>query len=143
MGRRREARELALKALFQVDLALADPLEALSGAFAEGKYEEDTRAFARQLVLGTMQQREHIDAVIAKHAREWTLDRMANIDRNVLRLAVYEILYLPDVPPGVSVDEAVEMVKKYSTAESGRFVNGILGSLVRNLDEEMTGTDVS
>ncbi len=143
MGRRRAARELALKALFQVDLALADPLEALSGAFSGGEYDEDTREFARRLLLGAIQHREHIDGVIAKHAREWTLDRMANVDRNVLRLAVYEILYLPDVPPGVSVDEAVEMVKKYSTAESGRFVNGILGGLVRNLDDEMTGTDVS
>jgi len=136
MGKRRAARELALRTLFQVDMAQVDPAEAIAATFAEGGHEEDTLAFARQLVLGAAQHRARVDEVIARYARGWTLERMASIDRNVLRLAAYEILYLPDIPPSVTVDEAVEMAKRYSTAESGRFVNGILGSLLRHLDEE-------
>ncbi len=135
MGKRRDARELALRVMFQVDMARAEPAAAMDATFSEGDHEEETLAFAKQLVLGALQHRDRIDQVINYHARGWTLDRMANIDRNVLRLAIYEILYLPDIPPSVSVDEAVEMAKKYSTAESGRFVNGILGNLVRHLDE--------
>ena len=140
MGKRRAGRELALRILFQVDMAQVDPAEAIAAAFAEGDYEDDTLAFAQQLVLGAAQHRAGVDEVIARYARGWTLERMANIDRNVLRLATYEILYLPDIPPSVTVDEAVEMAKKYSTAESGRFVNGILGNLLRHLDEEMAAS---
>ena len=136
MGKRRAGRELALQILFQVDIAQADPAQAIAAASAEGEYEDDSLSFSRQLVLGAAQHRAHLDEVIARHARGWTLERMANVDRNVLRLAAYEILYLPDIPPSVSVDEAVEMAKKYSTAESGRFVNGILGNLLRHLSEE-------
>ena len=76
-----------------------------------------------------------IDQLIAQYAKEWSLDRMANVDRNILRLAAYEILYEPDVPNSVAVDEAVELAKKYSTAESGKFVNGILGNVLRHIDE--------
>jgi N utilization substance protein B len=137
MGKRRDARELALRVLFQVDMARVEPGAAMEASFSEGAHEEEALSFARQLVLGAVQHRDRIDQVINHHARGWTLDRMANIDRNVLRLAIYEILYLPDIPPSVSVDEAVEMAKKYSTAESGRFVNGILGNLLRHLDEEI------
>lgn len=135
MGRRRAGRELALRTLFQVDLARADPAEALAAAAAEGEYEEESVAFARELALGACRHLARLDEVIARHARGWTLERMANVDRNLLRLAVYEILYRPEIPPSVSVDEAVEMAKKYSTAESGRFINGILGNLIRSLEE--------
>lgn len=136
MGKRRASRELALRALFQVDVGGLSPEEALASTIAEGNYREDTLRFARDLVHGVAANRERIDAVIEQHARDWTLARMANVDRNVLRLAVYEILYLPDIPPSVTVDEAVELAKKYSTAESGRFVNGVLGNLVRTVEAE-------
>jgi len=136
MGKRRAARELALRALFQVDLAGLDPEQAVTSALAEGNLADEASEFARELVMGAVKKQKHVDLVIAKYARGWTLDRMANIDRNILRLAIFEILYLPDIPPSVTVDEAVEMAKKYSTAESGRFVNGILGNLVRNLEVE-------
>jgi N utilization substance protein B len=137
MRKRRAARELALRTLFQIDLARLDPEEALAAALAEDTLADDARSFARDLVMGAVSKQQHVDTVIAKHARGWTLERMANIDRNILRLAVFEVLYLPDIPPSVTVDEAVELAKKYSTAESGRFVNGILGNLLRNLDTEV------
>jgi N utilization substance protein B len=136
MGKRRVARELALRALFQMDLAGLDPTEAMNFTFSQSGNADSTINFARQLVLGSAHHREHIDAVIAEYATGWTLERMANVDRNVLRLAVFEILYLPDIPPSVTIDEAVEIAKTYSTAESGRFVNGILGNLLRTLQSE-------
>jgi N utilization substance protein B len=110
--------------------------EAMSLSAASNPVGAETQAFARQLVEGAVAHRPHIDYLIGKYARGWTLERMANVDRNVLRLAICELLYLPDIPPSVTVDEAVELAKKYSTGESGRFVNGILGNLVRHLEEE-------
>ncbi|MBE9565697.1 MAG: transcription antitermination factor NusB [Proteobacteria bacterium] len=137
MGKRRAARELALRTLFQVDVGGMKSEEAIDLAFAQEPRDAQTLAFARDLVEGVVNQRARIDAVIEKYARDWTLERMANIDRNVLRLAICELLFMPDIPPSVTVDEAVELAKKYSTAESGRFVNGILGNLVRHLDDEL------
>jgi N utilization substance protein B len=136
VGKRRASREVALRALYEVDVGKMAPEEALDFSAAEGHYREETLRFARELVLGCMQHRETIDETIEHHARGWTLSRMAHIDRNVLRLAVFEILYHPDVPHSVAVDEAVELAKKYSTAESGRFVNGVLGNLVRTVEGE-------
>ena len=136
MGKRRASREVALRALYQIDIGKMSPEAALEFAAAEGRYSEETRRFARELALGTMEHLAEIDARIEQYARGWTLARMAHVDRNVLRLAVFEIMYLPDVPSSVAVDEAVDLAKKYSTAESGRFVNGILGNLVRGAEEE-------
>jgi len=138
MGRRRSARELALKLLFQVDVGKATVAQVLDTMEAE-RYDAPTIAFARQLLEGTVAHYKEIDGLISHYAREWSLERMANVDRNILRLAIYEILYEPDIPVSVSVDEAVELAKKYSTSESGKFVNGILGNLLRHLDEHKTG----
>ena len=139
MGKRRASREVALRALYQVDVGKMAPEEALDFSEAERHYSEETRQFARELVLGCIQHLARIDEIIESHARDWTLSRMAHIDRNVLRLAVFEILFRPDVPDSVAVDEAVELAKKYSTAESGRFVNGVLGNLVRTVEAEQAG----
>ncbi len=117
-------------------MAGAAPEEALTASAEEGQYGETTLAFARSLVLGCTEHLARLDGVIERYARGWTLARMANIDRNVLRLAVYELLYTPDVHPSIVVDEAVELAKTYSTAESGRFVNGILGNVARHAEEE-------
>ncbi|MBN1460012.1 MAG: transcription antitermination factor NusB [Armatimonadetes bacterium] len=136
-GSRRSSRELALRALYQTDLAEATPEEAFASASEEHeRYSEETLNFGRELLLGVTQHAGTIDAVIEKYARGWSLERMAHLDRNIMRLATYELLYLPDIPPSVTVDEAVELAKRYSTAESGRFVNGVLGNIVRNLEEE-------
>jgi len=135
---RRSARELVLSALFQIDLAHVSPDEAVSIVSNADRYADETLCFARELVLGSSRHLSKIDSVIERHARGWSLDRMANIDRNILRLALYEVLYRTDIPPSVTVDEAVELAKKFSTAESGRFVNGVLGNVVRNLEEEQS-----
>lgn len=90
---------------------------------------EQTAAFMLLLVEGTTRTREEIDQRLAARSTGWTLDRQAAVDRNIMRMAAYEILYVPDIPAGASINEAVELAKKYSTAESGRFVNGVLGAL--------------
>lgn len=143
MGRRRASREVALRALYQVDVGKMKPEEALAFSAQEGPYTQETMDFARALVLGCLAHQAEIDETIERHARDWTLSRMAHLDRNVLRLAVFEILHRPDVPASVAVDEAVELAKKYSTAESGRFVNGVLGNLVRTKEQEQTEAETS
>ncbi len=137
MVRRRAARELALKVLYAVDVGRADPekeLEyaALSEYLGKGLSPE-TVAFCRGLVAGTLASAKDIDDRIRELAREWSLWRMAAVDRNVLRMAIYEMLNLEDIPYSVSINEAVELAKKYGTEESGRFVNGILGNLAKGL----------
>lgn len=140
---RRKARELALQVLFQVDLGKADPDTALFHAFSRDEEEDSTgdrlnekdAAYARDLVQGTWERAGEIDQIIATYAREWTVDRMPVVDRNILRLAIYEINHQQDVPDGVVADEAVELAKTFSTAESGKFVNGILGSVIRGLKQ--------
>src|SRR5579863_8272725 len=88
-----------------------------------------TAEFMQTLVHGVIARQSEIDAELARRSTGWALDRQAAVDRNILRIAAFEILYLPDIPNGVSINEAVELAKKYSTAESGRFVNGVLGAL--------------
>jgi len=136
---RRQARELALQVLFQIDVGHGDLESALFQAFTRELEADDRVAlgdkeavFARDLVQGTWERREEIDKAIFKYAKDWAVDRMANVDRTILRLAIYELRHQLDIPTGVSVDEAVELAKSYSTAESGKFINGILGTLIRD-----------
>ncbi len=136
IGSRRASRELALRALFQIDVAQVSPEGAFEAVADSERYSEDTLKFAHELVLGVPSHLARIDSVIERHARGWSLDRMANVDRNILRLAIYELLFRAEIPSSVTVDEAVELAKKYSTAESGRFVNGVLGNVVKNLEAE-------
>ncbi len=136
VGGRRASRELALRALFQIDVGSANPEEAFAAVSDAERFQQDVIDFARDLLEGASAHVEHIDRVIEANARGWSLDRMASVDRNILRLAVFELLYRLDIPPSVVVDEAVELAKKYSTAESGRFVNGVLGNIVRNIEQE-------
>ncbi|UCH33268.1 MAG: transcription antitermination factor NusB [Armatimonadota bacterium] len=133
MSKRRAAREQALKWLYQIDVGKTPVDQAIVEAY--GRLDEAGVEFARELVRGVVAHVTEIDELIARYAKDWSLDRMAAVDRNVLRLAMFEILHLPDIPHGVSADEAVELAKKYSTAESSKFVNGVLGSLLRDLGE--------
>lgn len=130
---RRKARELALQVLFAGDVGRADPAAALDQAVATVRPDQGAAAYARFLVSGTLEHRREIDRRIQSLSRDWHLDRMPGVDRNILRLAVFELLYCPHVPASAVVNEAVELAKKFSTAESGRFINGILGTLVRSL----------
>jgi N utilization substance protein B len=158
MGKRHEARERAVQFLFQHDLNPPEELEVAlhefwesqrAAAIAEEKGaatwgqpvelpppsadEMAVRLFAEPLIRGALQYREEADALIRRHARNWELHRIAAVDRNVLRLAIYEMLHRPDIPPVVSINEAVDIAKKFSTQDSGRFVNGILDHIKSEL----------
>ncbi len=130
--KRRKAREYALQLLFQLDIRKEKPSVTLFKRFwTDEDPDEEVRAFAEEIVKGTFKHLRAINAKVLACARNWTLDRMAVIDRNVLRLATYEILYRMDIPPSVTINEAIELAKKYGTDESGAFVNGILDSVAR------------
>lgn len=147
--RRTRAREIAMQILFQFDLRGAEYEQDLGQSAAEmcaelssqeGKGEGDVQEFALRLVQGTLENREAIDTKLAAVARNWDLRRMANVDRNVLRMAIYELMFCSDVPPKVAINEAIELGKKYSTANSGGFVNGILDRVRIDLEgEKRTG----
>ena len=123
-----------LRLLFQVDVGGCPPGEALALASETAHYDQETLAFAGELMEGVLAHRDAVDEAIVRYAREWTLSRMANVDRNILRLAAYEILYREDIPVNVSINEAVELADKYSTEDSGKFINGVLGSLARAVE---------
>lgn len=131
---RRFVREEAFKVLFQTDVGRNPWQEVLPRTIKELELSENLRDFLEQLVKGTIGHLKEIDADIEGLAQGWKLDRMANTDRNILRIAIYEIKYMSDIPEGVSVNEAVELAKKYGDTDSGKFVNGILGNLVRSLN---------
>ncbi len=160
MGKRREARERTVQFLFQHDLNRPDDLERAleqfwesqrAAAIAEEKGtatwgqptelppptadEAAIRLFADPLICGALEHRDEADEIIKKHAKNWELHRIAAVDRNILRLAIYEMLHRDDIPPVVSINEAVDIAKKFSTQDSGKFVNGILdkvkGELMR------------
>jgi N utilization substance protein B len=131
MGKRRSGRELAFRLLFQCDVG-GQPLdEVIEVGRAESDATEDVWLFAEELARGAWSAHAELDKYITRYAAGWTLERMANADRNLLRLALYEILYREDIPQSVSINEAVELAKRYSTQESAKFINGILGSFAR------------
>jgi N utilization substance protein B len=129
MTTRRQAREAALGALFQIDLGKIDAADALETVRAQG-WPRDEWTLIERLVRGTRDHLDDIDALIRGVAEHWTLERMATVDRNVLRMAIFELQHT-ETPVGVIINEAVELAKQYSTEESGRFVNGMLGKIVR------------
>lgn len=130
MGRRR-AREIALQVLFQVDLVNAEPYRALDYLLAENNVPDDMAVFIRSLVKGTLEHLFEIDEYIKRYAIEWDLTRMANVDRNILRLGIYEMLYYNGTPLNVAINEALELAKTFSHEEAPRFINGIMGKIAR------------
>jgi N utilization substance protein B len=141
---RRAARELALNVLYQVDVAKLPPEEALTSALANTDLEPVSQEFAESLVKGVLSHLDSIDTKLRELSVGWELQRQPAVDRNILRLASFEILCLDYIPKSVSINEAVELAKKFSTEESGRFINGVLGALVRQMDnteDEDAGAD--
>lgn len=155
---RREARERAVQFLFQYDVNPSEDLEVALARFWESQRasfiaeekgkarwnepaeippvtadEATTRAFAEGMIRGVLEHRVALDEKIVKYAKNWDLHRMAVVDRNVMRLGVYEMLYRDDIPPVVSINEAVDIAKKFSTEDSGKFVNGILDKVKADL----------
>jgi transcription antitermination factor NusB len=129
---RRRAREYALQMLFQSEFAGKDREETVPEDAVPGKSDkEELKHFATEIYRGTLQHLEEIDRVIQEAAENWDLHRMAAVDRNILRFAVYEILYRADIPPAVTINEALEIAKKYSSLESVPFINGLLDKVAK------------
>jgi len=127
MGRRRKARELALQLLYQLDVQGEDDPEAHFDDFwLRHPVDREARDFAESLVRGTKLHEIEIDGLISRYAENWELERMAVVDRNILRQGIFELLWATAVPPKVAINEALEVAKKFSTHESSRFINGIL-----------------
>jgi N utilization substance protein B len=129
MKARRRARAVALQTLYEVDLAAHDPSLVLQERLRDCDAESDSEEFARHLVEGTLRCREHIDPILREIAPEWPLEQMSPIDRNILRIAVFEMLFDPEIPVKVAINEAVELAKLFGSDSSRRFVNGALGTL--------------
>lgn len=129
MGGRRLSREMALKVLFQIDLVSTNIEETLKYTFENVKLSVEVKEFTLLLVKGVMSNLSEIDKAINSYTKNWSLERITNIDRNILRMAIYEILYLKNIPKSVSINEAVELAKKYGTKSSFSFVNGVLGKI--------------
>lgn len=130
---RRKSREMALQTLFQLDYNTADTNEALQAVLSENNNPgENTREYTEYLVTGTQKHLDEIDVIISEVSSEWKIDRMAGIDRNIARMAIYEMNFgSEEISPNVVINEAVELAKIFGTDESSRFVNGILGALVK------------
>jgi len=136
MGKRRRARELAVQVLFHLEFNAGDPNEAFDLICKTFAPPEAIRAFSRDLVLGVWEGKEALDRWIGRASINWRLERMSHVDRNILRLAVFEVLYRKDIPPKVTIDEAVELGKKYGTEDSGAFINGVLDNIYNQLQSE-------
>ncbi len=133
--KRRLARELALKALFARDISGNEPITTLEQLVLEENVNDSTKNFALYLINGVVAHLAEIDKIIRQFAVEWELERMATVDRNIMRLALFEILYSDNVPEAVATNEAVELAKSYGSEESARFTNGILGNIIKHLPE--------
>ena len=130
MPARSKARKRALDILYAAELRTQDPVEALEAAIADG--EGPTNPYTETLVRGVAEHRVRIDELLGQYAQGWTLDRMPAVDRNALRIGAFELLYADDVPDAVAVTEAVALVRNLSTDDSPSFVNGVLGSMLRD-----------
>ena len=133
IGSRSRSREIALQVLYSCDHETAPDQRLWEGTLADAECSSEVRAFARELIVGVLSDRARIDGLIAGAADNWELSRLAAVDRNVLRLAVHELLSRPDIPAKVSINEAIELGKRFSTAQSGAFVNGLLDRIRRDL----------
>jgi N utilization substance protein B len=131
MGRRRKARELAIQLLYQCDLGKTAPEETMALFWEHFRVEIKVQEFCRQLVLGTVDRLAVIDELLGEASDHWSLGRMSVVDRNILRLATYELLDRPDIPPSVSINEAIEIAKRYSTPDAAVFINGVLDRVKR------------
>lgn len=134
---RHQARVIALQALYEIDSASHVPGVVVEGRLLEAELPETGARFARELVLGVHNHQAELDVLIERYAPEWPVDQIAIIDRNILRIAMYEILFDKDTPLKVAINEAVELAKRFGSDSSSRFVNGVLGSMV---DKEAAAT---
>ena len=136
MGKRRRARELAIQVLFNLEFNPANPDQVFDLICENFKTQESDRPFSRGLVLGVCEKKNDLDALISSASKNWRLERMSRLDRCILRLAAFELTFLKDIPPKVSIDEALEIGKKFGSEDSGRFINGVLDNIYNTLVQQ-------
>lgn len=136
MGTRRYARELAMQALFSMDMNSTFSTEMLAEYSRSFPPNKRVGPYFQRLTEGVVQYKDHIDKVIEQYSSNWKVRRMACVDRNILRLAVFELLYCGDIPAKVSINEAIDIAKKFGSSESGSFINGILDSIRAALEKQ-------
>jgi N utilization substance protein B len=130
LGSRRKSREAALQALFLIEMNPINPFEQSLAVFLENfPMKKGSQPYFLRLVQGVWEQKKAIDRLIKDYAENWRIERMSGVDRNILRMAVYELVYCDDIPPRVAINEAIDLGKQYGTEESGAFINGILDSI--------------
>jgi transcription antitermination factor NusB len=140
MGNRTKARELAIQILFYMEFAEGTAGKLFDVICDNFNPSKSIRAFSRKLVCGVYDNIEYLDKVIRQSSKNWRLERMSVVDRSILRLGAYEILFMDETPPKVSIDEAIELGKKYGAEDSGAFVNGILDNIFLSVKDEKTTT---
>lgn len=142
MGKRRRAREFALQVLFQIDITKDDWEEGLRLFWEITPADRESIDFTNLIVKGTMENIEKIDSLITRFAQHWDINRMSIVDRNVLRSSLYELLYFKEIPTKVTINEAIEIAKTYGSQDSGRFINGILDRIRKEVIEK-PDTDIT
>ena len=133
MGKRREARELVLKSLYCWEISGKKPEEVFSDLVSQMELDSPSRVFSRELFKQVIEHQTEIDELIKKNVQHWDFSRIAVVDKNILRIGICELLYLDDIPVKVSLDEAIELAKKYSSEDSGSFVNGVLDAIAKKI----------
>jgi len=129
MRKRTKARECALQVLYAMDIRKGSKHEVAESYWLEKDEDQEIKVFAQELIEGTLVKISEIDMLITKYADNWRIERMAVIDRNIIRMAIYELLFAADIPPKVAINEAVDLAKKFGDDESGSFVNGVLDKI--------------
>jgi len=137
MGKRRKARELAVCLLYQLEFYPERCVEAMETFWAQHSTSPQAREFAQSLVMGVRENLDQIDSLIERFAEHWSLKRIALVEKNILRLGIYELLFREDIPSKVTLNEAIEIAKLYGSADSGKFINGILDRVMNSPPEEL------
>ena len=140
---RRRARELALRGLYSMDLLKVNPDKVIADAVEDQEVHFDQRAYAERVIRGFHEHSSYIDETLAQRIKDYDFRRIAAIDRAILRIATYELFFEPAIPPAVTLNEAIEIAKKYSTAESGKFVNGVLGRVLADSEKANWNPDTA
>jgi N utilization substance protein B len=136
MGKRRKARELVLKSLYSYEITSTEPKNIMNDLLSKSTLDPPSRLFASQLFQKVLENIKSIDNMIRECVKNWDINRLAIIDKNVIRMGISELVFFSDIPQKVSIDEAIELAKKYGSEDSGSFVNGILDHIAKNLDKK-------
>ena len=141
MGKRHKARELATQILFHMEYTPGDVRDIFDLICENFESPKLNRGFSKKLVFGVCENRKVLDKMIRKASKNWRVERMSRVDRSILRLSAYELMFMEEIPPKVTIDEAVELAKKFGTEESSAFINGVLDNIFNNIQKENLDSD--